>query len=157
MTHKIKVTCLTPKGKAVQCEKEWRKQFPTFQKPIDKGITSDSEFYWVYEFDKLTDMYIHNKKYLMAAWTIRKFYGFMIRSFTRAVKLANRSEWGTRKVRNWLLKKYNKSKVKDEKTIEKIKTMKDDELKEWIKLEDKEEIEAFLKTDIIVTKYMGED
>ena len=47
--------------------------------------------------------------------------------------------------------------MKDEKTIEKIKTMKDDELKEWIKLEDKEEIEAFLKTDIIVTKYMGED
>ena len=151
---KLKITCYTPKGKAKECEKQWRKQFPSFKKPIDKGIPNDSEFFWVYEFDKETDLYKFHKRVMLASGAIKKVYRHMIKFFTRAVNLLNRGGWRAKKAKNWLIKRWNKAFKDDKDMEEKIKKMPDTEFLEWIKLDDKEEILEFLEKEIIVTEVL---
>lgn len=153
----LKITCHTPKGKAKQCEKEWRKQFPSFKKPIKKAIPDESHFWWIYEFDKEKDLYSFQKKCLLAETGIRKMYGFMIRFFKRANKLMNKSAWTAKKVKNWIIKRWEKTMKGNEDQIERVKLMDEQEFKDYIKINDLEEMEKFLARDqLIETKMIDE-
>jgi len=148
-TMKLKTTCITPKGKAKKCIVEWRKQFPTFKKPIKEKLVSDSEFYWIYEFDKEKDLLHFHKKVLMAEEGIKKMYNFMFKFFTRANKMLNKSVWTTKKIKNWLVNQYKKKVQGNEEQIDKIKKMNDEEFKKYIKIEDEEEMREFLTKQLI--------
>ena len=154
-SHLLKVTCFTPSGKSEKCEHEWRKQFPTFKTPVESKIVNDHEFYWVYGFDKDKDMYNFQKKVMLAETSIRKLYRFMIKFFTRANKLMNKSAWTVKKVKKWLMKMWKKNIAGDEDAVKKMDAMSDEQFKEYIKLEDKDDMELFLEGEIITTKYLG--
>lgn len=151
---KVKVTCFTPKGKAEECEKKWRDRFPTFKNPLEKGIVSDREFYWVYDLKDMKDVYRFHKKILMAEGGIRAVYGIIIRFFTRANKLMNKGRWTTDKVKKWLLKRWSKSQENSTREgggldAEKIGGMDDEEFKDYIKMKDIDDMREFLAGDLI--------
>ena len=156
MQHRLKISCYTPKGKAVKCEKEWKRQFPSFKKPTKTEIPNDSEFYWIYDFEKEKKMYSFQKKCLLAEVGIRKLYAFMIRFFSRANKLLNKSAWTAKKVKNWLVKRWKKTMKGNEEEIEKITAMDEETFKDYIKIEDLEDMRKFLERDsLIVAVYLG--
>ena len=159
--HLLKITCYTPKGKSVACEKEWKKQFPSFKKPIKKGIPNDSEFFWIYDFKELKKMYTFQKKCLLAEGGIRKLYRFLIRFFNRCNRLMNKSAWSVKKVRNWMVKRWKKTMKPGDNSnddqVAKIEAMDDEQFKEYIKIEDLEDMQKFLEKDsLILAEYLGE-
>lgn len=158
MKYKVKVTCYTPKGKSKKCETEWRKQFPSFKKPVKVGIPSGSQFFWIYEFNKDKDVYIFQKKCILAEQSIRKVYGFMIRFFNRANKLMSKSAWTAKKVKNWLIKRWKKSVSGNEDEIDKLKSMDEETFKEYIKIEDLEQMKKFLsREELIKVEILGDE
>jgi len=149
----LKVTCLTPKGKNEQCMKEWSKQFPTFKKPIQKGLINDNVFFWVYKFKNTKDMLFFNKKVLIAEPAIKKTYRFMLKFFLRANKIINKSAWGLKKTKNWLIKQWTKKFKGENGQIERMKDMDETEFKEHLKINDEAEIREFLDKNIIRTQF----
>jgi hypothetical protein len=140
---RLKVICLTPKGKAEKCAKEWRKQFPTFKKPIEQKVVNDSKFYWIYEFEKEKEMYRFNKKIAMVQTTIKRFYYIIMGTSTRANRLKKKMSWGLDKARRWALKRINKQLGKGKEI---------DDFKDLFNMEDEAEMRKFLEKDIIQAK-----
>jgi len=145
---RLKVTCLTPKGKAEKCKEEWKKQFPTFKKVVEEKVVNDSEFYWVYEFDKENDMYKFNKKILMTQATIKRFYYIIMGASGRTNRLMKKFNWGIDRARRWALKKINKQLGKGKEI---------DDFKDIINMEDEKEMREFLQQEIIKTEFVGEE
>jgi len=156
MKYYLKVTCYTPKNKAEKCMKEWKKQFPTFKKPIKSEIVNPQEFYWIYEFDKEKDMLFFNKKVLLAEGGIKKVYRFMLKFFKRANKLLNKSVWTTKKVKRWLINRWDKVMAGNKEEKDKIDNMSEVEFKEHLKMEDEADIREFLEKEVIVTEFLSE-
>lgn len=146
---RLRVTCLTPKGKAEKAMKEWRKQFPTFKKPIEEKIISDSEFYWVYEFGKEKKMYTFQKKVMLAEIGIKKFYYMIMGTSNKANKMMKKFSWNIERARRWALRRINKKMQKEGK--ESI-----DDFKDIINMTDEKEMRKFLKKEIIKCEFLGD-
>jgi len=149
----LKVTCLTPKGQAKKCMREWARQFPSFKKPIKKEILNDTSFYWIYKFENEKKMLTFNKKVLLAENGIKRTYRFMLKFFLRAYKILNKSAWGVKKTKRWLEKQWKKRFDGESSEINKIKELTDEKFKEYLKINDEEEIRQFLEKEIISTKF----
>jgi len=145
---RLKITCLTPKGKAKKASKEWRKQFPTFKKPVEQKIINDSKFYWIYEFKKEKDMYHFQKKTVLAAIGIKRFYYMIMGASKKANKMKKKCNWGLEKARKWALKRINKNITDADKKI--------DDFRDIINMEDEKDMRKFLKKDIITYKFLGD-
>ena len=147
--YKLKITCLTPKGKAKRCMKDWQKSLMVFNKPIKRGVISDIEFYYIYEFDKLNDMYTFNKRILALQPKIKLVYGAIIRIVKRANKIMNKGRWATKKVKRWFMKR-----IRDVDTLSMVDAMSEEEFKDYLAFSDVDDINAFLKKDIIKTEFL---
>lgn len=147
---KLKVNCLTPKGKSEKAAHEWKKQFPTFKKPIEEKVINDHEFYWIYEFDKEKQMQLFQKKTILAEIGIKKFYRVIMGAGSRANKIGKKLKWGTEKMTRWALRRINKRLKKENK--DSINDFKD-----IINMEDEEAMREFLTKDLIVCEIIEED
>ncbi len=147
---RLKVTCLTPKGKAEKAMKEWRKQFPTFKKPIAEKIVNDSKFYWVYEFEKEKKLYTFQKKVMLAELSIKKFYYLIMSVSNKANHMAKKFKWNMDRARRWAIKRINKRMQKEGK--ESI-----DDFKDIINMTDEVEMRKFLKKEIIKCEFLEDE
>ena len=113
---KVKITCYTPKGKAKKSAESFGlKYFSVIQKPIEKKIISDREFYYIYEYKDQKAVYkLMNKKIPNAEQKIRQFYVTIIHLIERGNKLGKKGAWKVEKVRRWIYKQLKK-KVKNPK------------------------------------------
>ena len=116
MKYKLKIICYTPKGKAKKCSKGFGMQyFSSMKKPIKTALVSDSEFYYIYEYEKEKDMLkLINIKIPKAEKNIRAFYITLIHLKERANSLAKKGAWKVEKAKRWIMKQLRK-KVKNPK------------------------------------------
>jgi len=150
----LKITCLTPKGKAKKSMNSLKESilgFFKYNKVDEQKILSDHEFYFKYtpktekEYNKVI------KNAAKCEVTIKKFYSLLIRILSRCNKLANKSSWGLKKARNWVIKRLKKlyGDDKDNKFVKDIENQSDEEFKQMLNIEDIKDMQELLKKDLI--------
>ena len=146
--HRLKVTCLTPRGKAEKASKNFGMRFLSMvKKPIETVLVSDSEFYYIYEYKKEKDMLkVLNKKIPKGAENIRGTYMLIIHLVDKGNKMAKKGAWGVERVRRWIFKQLRK-KVANPREFE--------DFIDAIDMSDRDEIMQFLVSDIISGEILG--
>ena len=141
--YKLKITCYTPKGKAEKSSKSFAmRHFDSLNTPVETKVVSDSEFYYIYEYDKIAKMErAMNKKVPKAVSTIRSFYLIVIHATRKANKLGKQGAWALERTKRFILKTIRK-KMKD-------KERELDDFIDGINMEDEEEILALLSGPVI--------
>ena len=145
---RLKVTCLTPKGKAEKASKSFgMRYFDLLNKPLETKIVSDTEFYYVYEYKKEKTMEnMINKKIPAGIQKIRGIYLLIIHLVDKGNKLGKKGAWTVERVRRWMLKRLNKQ-VKNPRELE--------DFVDAIDIKDKNEIMELLAKDMISYKILG--
>lgn len=137
MNYKTKITCYTPKGQAEKASKSFGiKHFEYLKQPLETKIVSDSEFYYIYEYENIKDYNtLIDKKIPKAEMSIRKFYTMLIYLVERANKIAIKKAWQIEKAKGWLMRMLHKNGFNEREMSDFI---------DAINLEDKDEIIALL-------------
>jgi len=147
---KVKITCKTPKGKAKVAMEKQRFQILGYKftdKLIEEKLVSDSEFYWVLEFDDTKAYHYLVKKCALAETGIRTFYKTLISTIKRINKVGTKFKKGGL----WLKKQLIKRLAKKNLDQEQVDTLLDGaDLEEQIELYGEKEMVEFLKGEIIV-------
>lgn len=147
--YKLKITCYTPKGQSEKASNSFGiKYFDVFHKPMETKIISESEFYYIYEYEKEKDMHKIIAKIPKAEASVRNFYFIIIPLVERARKLSDKLSWPIEKARRWIMRQLNK-KCHDPKEME--------EFIREVDLNGKEEMLLFLAGDLFKYEILTED
>lgn len=147
----IKFTVKTPKGKA----KASMRQFDfaihgySLKKNLDKGIIDDQTFYMIVGYKTEEEKVQYELKGWKAEASIKAFYGSIFRLLHRCDKIANKCNWGLKKIKNWFIKQYKKKINQNAKQFEE---MPDEEFKKFLKPTDEKEMTDYLASDIVKTE-----
>lgn len=154
-----KITVLTPKNKAASNVKLLRKTligFSRIQNIVTEKVIAHNKFFWVLAYKDEKDFQKISKKVFKGEIMIKKFYARLFKVIDRANKLSDKFskgiEWIRRKVLKTLKKKYQYDEHND--LYNNIKTMSKEDLKEFIKIEDRKEMDKLLKKDLIKIEKM---
>lgn len=149
-----KITVLTPKNKAASNINMLKKTLigvTRIQNIISEKIVSHNKFYWILAYKDQNDYDKIMKKVFRGEIMIKKFYRTLFKIVDRANKLASKFKKGIEWIRRWMLKTLKKKYQYDESNdlYKQIKNMPQEELKEFIKIEDRKEMDKLLKKDLI--------
>lgn len=155
---KIRITVNTPKNQAHKCIKTQRRSIIGLghqEKVIEEKVVKHNQFYWIVKPKDDKDLQRMIKKAAAGEVTIRKFYSGLFHIISKANKLCAKFDKGVEWVRRFIikrLKKVTQFKGDDDKDnlINKVKTMSQKDLKEFIVIHDKEEMQKMLKGDLII-------
>jgi len=137
----IKITCLTPKGKAKTAYKNFDKWFSWFRKPIKGEIIDDGSFYLMYELKNDNEIASFKKKIWKAEKRIRQFYLVLMHLAKRANKLSKKGAWKIEKARAWIMKQLVKKNVNPRQM---------DDFINALEFGDEDMMTEFLKQEIII-------
>ena len=148
---RVKLTCYTPKGKAEASMKTFgMKHFDVLHKPVETVLVSDTEFYYIYEYDKYKHVYkLQTQKIPAAQTAVRQFYTTLIHVVKRANKIGKEGAWHIEKIRRYILKMLGKKFKDTEENIEKM-------FRDSITLDDEAEIQEFLKGELFKFEILQE-
>ena len=140
----LKMTCITPPGKAVKCEESWRKQFLIVKKPIKTIIVNDSKFLWYYKCkDEKERDYLH-KKAILVEGGVKSAYGAIIPVAKLIRRCKKRMGWATERALKWMMGR-NLHKDVD---LKKLKDLDD--------VSDIEDMQQFLRKELIHVELVDE-
>lgn len=150
---KIKITVLTPKNQAEKAMKKQRDALLGFKKQkkiLEEKLVSHNKFYWIIPVDDEKDLVKITTRLSKGEIKIKQFYRTLIKLLDRANKLASKFKKGLSWVRRWIVKKLKKDKQTD--YAKQINQMDNQELKNFIKIDDREEIIELMKKELITIK-----
>jgi hypothetical protein len=137
----IKITCLTPKGKAEQAMGSTARWLSLTNHPSKQEIINEESFYLIYNFKSAKEMErVTNLKIPQAIQRIRGVYSLLIHLVKRGKKLKNKFDWTVEQALKWIKRRFHKMTEQDKDSLDFIKD---------VSLEDETEIIEFLAKDII--------
>ena len=149
---RIKIRVLTPKNKAEKSVETLKGSLLglAFKAKIEKQeVTAHNEFYWILNIDPNDLPRIH-KKAVMGEVLIRTFYSTLFRVIHRANKLASKFKKGISWIRRFIHARLAKVyKNNDSGMMESFDKMTDEELKDYLNITDKEEIQSLISNQMI--------
>ena len=153
----LKITVKTPKGQAQSCMKTQKAALLGFKKVKtvkEEKMLNDHTFYWIVPAKNNDEMMLMNKRLVRGEMFIKRFYRSLFKIISRANRLATKFKKGAGWIRKWMLKRLRKQ-VQDgddsDGLIQQISNMSDKEIIEFIKINDKKEMEKLLSGDLITT------
>ena len=152
MTYKLKIDVKTPKNQAEQCMKTQKTALLGVKKSkevLEEKLVKHNEFYWIIQVDSDKQEREIIYKCAKGEVTIRNFYKALFKLIHRANKLGDKFNKGYAWMRRWMVKKLKKQMGSDQELIKKVENMSDEEIKDFIKISDKEEMDKLLSGDMI--------
>ena len=152
---KIKLIVNTPKNQAERSIKTQRigllghKQS---EKIIEEKIVNDHQFYWIIKINDQKDQEDLIKKTARGETMIRAFYSTLFKLISRANKVVNKFQKGTQWIKRWMINKLRRNNQLD--FIEKVESMTDEEIKDFLNITDKEEMKKFLEGSLIEIEHI---
>jgi len=151
---KVKVNVKTPKNQADKCIKTQKAAIlghSQSQKILEEEVVSDHEFYWVLQLDNPKEYTKILEKAARGEMIIKKFYRTLFKLIDRANKLSDKFGKGVGWIRRWIIRKVKKQQEKggDDSIIQQIQEMSDGELRDFIKVTDRAELEKLLGGELI--------
>jgi hypothetical protein len=146
----LKITVKTPKGQAKPCMVKQRDALLGFkkQKQIkEEKLISDSEFYWIVPADDQADAFGISNRLAKGEIKIKNFYRTLIKMIDRGNKLANKFKKGVSWIRRWIIKKLRKQEQHE--FVKQVEEMSDEELKDFMQINDREEMMQLLSGSLI--------
>lgn len=139
---KIKIICLTPKGKAGQAMHHFTNWLSVNNKPIESTLVTEEKFYLIYNCKDNNEFYLFiNHRIPKTIQRIRQTYRLIIHAVKRANKVGNKFNWAIDRSLRFAQNLYkNKTGAEAKDALEIIKD---------IKLDDLEQMEKFLLSEII--------
>jgi len=156
-TMKLQINVKTPKGQAESCIKTQRNALLGFKKSkqiLEEKMLSDHEFYWVIPCEDTKEMMKIHKKLSRGEVFIKQFYKSLFKLINKANKLATKFDKGTSWIRKWMIKKLRGTYEEKEEggLIQQIQNMTDEEIKDFIKINDEREMKLLLAGELITVK-----
>jgi len=148
---KVKILCKTPKNQAKKCIESHKKAIVGLMKAkdiVEQKITKHNEFYWILKVEDDAEYHKVMKSCAKGEILIKRFYGTLMKLIARANFLCNKLDKKLLWARRWIIKRLKKIGENTE-MIQKIETMSDEELKDFMDVTDKEEMEKLLAGDLI--------
>lgn len=151
----LQITVLTPHGQASIGMKLNREAILGYKKSrqiIKEKLLADNKYYYivpVYNDEEYNDIII---KCARAEVIIKKFYSILIKTIDRANKLATKFKKGASWVKKWIIKRLTKQYGEQDNNgfIEQIKMMSDEEILDFIKINDRKEMMELLAGELIL-------
>lgn len=149
----LKITVLTPKNQAPSCVNTMKDHILGFtKKVISQNVESHNRFSWIINTTTEKEYLKILKRAAKAEVLIKKFYSILFKVLDKANKLAKKGDRGILWIRNKIMKLLRK-KGQDTKFID---SMSDKDLKEFIKVSDREEMKKLLNNDIVIIHEISE-
>jgi len=148
----IKISVKTPKDQATKCIKTQKKALLSYEqrnKVIEEKVVSHKLFYWIIEVKDQKELTQVIKKAAAGEVLIKQFYSGLFKLISRANKLAGKFSKGYKWIKKYLLRTINKKYKGNSGMIEHITNMSDEELKDFLVINDKEEMAKLLSGELI--------
>jgi len=153
MTTYLKITVKTPKNQAAKCMQSQKEALLGFKKTksiLEEKLINDHEFYWIIPSKDDKETYTIQTRLNRGERFIKTFYKTLIKVLDRANKLATKLKKGTKWIKKWLLKRLKKTyQDPNNGLVKQIEDMSEEELKEFIKINDKEAIQKLMRGNLI--------
>lgn len=146
----LKITVRTPPNQAKPCMVKQRDALLGFKKQkeiIKEKLVDHQTFYWIVPAEDAADQYMMIKRLAKGEVKIKNFYRTLIKTIDRANKLANKFKKGFQWMRRWLIKRLNKDQQTD--FAKQVEDMPDEELKDFLKINDREAMMKLLAGTLI--------
>jgi len=151
----IRLNIKTPANQAHRCINTLKIQLVGLKgskKIIKEAITSHKSFYWILKIDDEKELKQITYKAAMGEVTIKKFYRSLFKLLNKANKLAKKFQKGAEWIKRWIRKTARKRFGEGSEALTKIEEMSDEEITDYIKIDDEEEMREFLDNEIISIK-----
>lgn len=150
----VKITVMTPRNQAAKSIKTMKDSLLGFNKAGKvkrEKLLADNKFYWIIDCEDQKELDGIIKKAARGEILIKKFYSVLFKLLGRANKLAEKTNKGMQWLKRWLIKRLKKTyqDQSDNGMTTQIENMKDEELKEFIKINDKESMQKLLSGTLI--------
>lgn len=150
----VKITVMTPRNQAAKSIKTMKDSLLGFSKAgkvKKEKLLADNKFYWIIECADEKELDKIRTKAVRGEVLIKKFYSVLFKVLGRANKLAEKTGKGIQWLKRWLIKRLKKTYQdnSDNGMTAQIENMKDEELKEFIRVNDKEEMQKLLNGTLI--------
>lgn len=154
----LKILVKTPRNQAARCVRTQKDQLLGLKKSgqiKESKVTAHNEFYWIVpikdlgEYDKLT------KRLALGENMIKKFYSTLFKLINRVNRLAKKFKKTGTWIKKYLQKRIRKMTAKGDDQqgmLDYLDDMDDTEFKDFLVISDKEEMDKFLKGDLITIK-----
>lgn len=157
---KLKINVKTPNNQAKKCIETQKKSLlglTQSKKVLEQKVIKHNEFFWIIECDSEKEREKIIKKCANGEVLIKKFYSVLFHIIGKANKLADKFKKGIGWIRRFLIKRLKKTSQqsatdKENGMIKQIESMSDDELKNFIKIHDRESMQKLLSGAIIKIK-----
>lgn len=159
---KLKITVRTPKNQAAKCIESQKRALLGFAQAKlvkEQKLVNDHKFYWILEVDGEKDRQKIIKKCAAGEVLIKRFYSALFHIIGKANKLSEKFDKGLAWIRRFLIKRLSKRSQqsttgKENEMIESVRNMSDHELREFIKIHDKEAMQKLLAGELITIEEM---
>lgn len=154
----LQINVKTPKGQAKSCMKTQRGALLGFKKTKqikEEKLLSDHEFYWIVPSEDNSETMKIHKRLAKGEIFIKNFYKALFKLIHRANKLATKFGKGASWIRKWMVKKIKKNYQdtgSDDGLVQQIQNMSDEEIKDFIKINDEKEMKELLAGSLIEVK-----
>lgn len=155
MASLIRITVLTPKNQAAKCIESQKKAMlghAQSKKVIDQKLIAHNKFYWDVSYETDKEYFDIVAKCSRGEVMIKRFYKTLFKVINRANNLANKFDKGIKWIKSWIIKRIKKIYVNNPDMEEYINNMTDDEMKDYLKIDDRAEMEKLLEKDLIKIK-----
>lgn len=148
---KLKITVNTPKNQATKCVESQKNQllgWKISKQIIESKVINHKQFYWILNIDD--DQY--NKLISNCAKgeiLIKRFYKVLIKWINKGNKLATKFKQSSAWIRKWILKQARKYYKNNEDMIKEIESMTDEDVSNFLKIDDMEEMQKLLDGALI--------
>lgn len=155
----VKVTVRTPKNQAAKCietQKQALLGYRASSKVKKQKLVKHNKFYWILEIEQ-KELPEIIKKCARGEIIIREFYKYLFKLLSRANKLATKFKKGIHWIRRWIKKRLKKTGQENQGMANYIDSMTDDQLIDFIKVSDREEMDKLLAGELITVKTIDLD
>jgi len=155
----VRITIKTPKNQAKACIESQKNLLlgHKLQKNIFyQELVNDHIFFWELTLDNEKDLEYVTKRAAMGEVLIKKFFHTLIKWVSRAAKLAGKFKRGAHWAKLWIIRQAKKHYKESDDFVKYIEEMKDDDLKTFLTITDKEEMLQLMAGSLIDIKKLPE-
>lgn len=154
----LKILVKTPKNQAPVCIKTQKAALVGHKTKVkEQKVVKHNLFYWILEVADDKEMSVVTYKCARGEVVIKKFYGMLFKILRRANKLAGKFKKGVYWIRRYMKKQINKHGKSDPGMMNYIDSMSDEQILDFIKITDKEEMEKLLSGPLIKVEQLPVD
>ena len=154
----VKVPVNTPARQAKSCmatQKSAMLGFAGAKKVIKEELVSDCQFYWVLDIEE-GELPVIIKNAARGEVIIRKFYSTLFKIINRCNALGSKFGKGGQWIKRQLLKRLGKISGEDKGMMAQIEGLSDEELSQFIEVNDKEAIQKLMAGKLIEVEVLNE-